>query len=149
MKKQTVVISMFFFALLVGFVSCGDNTMGFKETFKADDTVENSLFSFSAWQQVGNLEGDYKLLLVSDGVSSAFVKLNDEELFSPDDFHNTYYEKTIDVDVEETNTIEAEIRGSPGDQLCVRIFEVLEDETERGVFEQCVDREAGPPNVME
>jgi hypothetical protein len=51
------------------------------------------------------------------------------------------------VALQDENTIEVEVRGSPGDQLCVRFYEVLVDPpSERGIFEGCVDRTAGPPN---
>ncbi|HLG18409.1 MAG TPA: hypothetical protein VI895_01170 [Bdellovibrionota bacterium] len=129
---------------------CSNDTMGFSETFRADDLVTNSIFKKDSRAQgtgTGDeVSGEFRLTVVSDGVSSGFVKLNDSDIMDPSDFHNDSFEKTIEVNLFEENTIEVEIRGQPGDQLCVRVFEIENDESERGIFEQCVDRTAGPPN---
>lgn len=140
-----VVTSLFLsFSLSLGILSCGNSdSMSMTDTFRATDNVTDSIFG------QGVVTGDFRLKVISTGVSSGFVKLNDEQLLGPSDFHNQSFEVTLPVGLFLENTIEFEIRGKPGDQLCVRVFEVETDDSERGIYEGCVDRTAGPPNNVE
>jgi hypothetical protein len=143
-KKFT--LALLFIGLFLS--SCGDSdSNGFTESFRADENVTSSIFAHGANDDGHEpVVGDFRLKVVSSEVSSGFVKLNDEELLGPSDFHNVSFEQLFYVTLYDENEVEVEVRGSPGDQLCVRFYEVLEDESERGIFERCVDREAGPPN---
>lgn len=128
----------------IGFMYCGSESkeMGFTESFRADDTVSESIFEKSE----GSLDGIFKMMIVSKGISSGYIKLNDNDIKGPSDFKNVDFNETLDVDLFDKNTIEVEVRGKPGDQLCVQIYEIEEGEDIRVIFERCVDREAGPPN---
>lgn len=128
---------------------CGDSdTMSGADTFRATDTVTTSIFTQTSDDTV---EGTFRLRIISTGVSSGFVKLNDEEILGPSDFHNKSFDQTTVISLFDENTIEYEIRGQPGDQICVRVYEITEDEDnpERGIYEGCVDRSAGPPNNVD
>ncbi|MEZ4273386.1 MAG: hypothetical protein R3C68_18710 [Myxococcota bacterium] len=137
--------------ILVGFFTlsaCGDadNSNEISAAFSRDDTEVSVMADPSA----GDLPPGTYLTLASSGVSSANVSLNDRPLFQPSDFHNRDFVSTQSVDLDQTNTIYASVRGSPGDQLCVRVFEIFdepENETQT-FFEECIDRQAGPPNTV-
>ena len=127
---------------------CGDaNDQGFVDTFSVNDRVSSALVT----EGETDLEDGRYLYVVSTGVSSAHLDLNDVRLLGPSDFKNRGFERTFDVELEDENTIEVSLRGSPGDQLCVSVFEIDSsdsEEPERVIYERCVDREAGPPNVV-
>ncbi len=125
----------------------GSDTMSGSDTFHATDTVTHSVFTLSTRDV--SVAGNFDLRVISTGVSSGFVKLNDQELLGPSDFHNKSFDQTIVITLQDENTIEYEIRGKPGDQLCVRVFQLNDDESERGIYEGCVDRTAGPPNNVD
>lgn len=124
----------------------GSDTLSNSDSFQATDTVTSSIFTAKS---VSFPAGTYRLRVISTGVSSGFVKLNDEEILGPSDFHNKSFDETVGITLQDENTIEYEIRGKPGDQLCVRVFELNDDDSERGIYEGCVDRTAGPPNNVE
>ena len=127
---------------------CGSSdTLSGADTFRATDSVTNSIFGLRTTGDAA--EGNFRLRVVSTGVSSGFVTLNDEELLGPGDFHNRSFDQTIVITLLDENTIQYEIRGKPGDQLCVRVYELNDDDSERGIYEGCVDRSAGPPNNVD
>ncbi len=138
LKKLIITVTFIFI------MSCGSQepTLIFSDTFNADNTVTDSIFSKTVYK----IEGTFKMKLISVGVSSGFIKLNDIELMKPNDFKNDSFMQILDIDLENENTIEVEVRGKPGDQLCVQVYEIENDQTERIIYERCVDREAGPPN---
>ena len=136
-------------AAVLYIAACGHDTGGqnyweLSGAFSRTDAV-NSIMADTA---PDSLAAGYYLTMVSHGVSSGEVRLNNEILFGPSDFKNNDRQETLSVDIDWENTISATIRGKPGDQLCVRVFEVPVDETdpETTLFEDCVDRSAGPPN---
>ena len=136
--------------LLFVLAACGsDDNMGFSDTFNASDTVTTSIFSQTdADQQLA--DRNFFLKVVSTGVSSGFVTLNESDLYTPSSFRNTSFEQTFSVDLQDENTLEVEIRGQPGDQLCIQVYEEFDDpeEEDQIIYERCVDREAGPPNSV-
>ncbi|MEZ4845952.1 MAG: hypothetical protein R2877_03000 [Bdellovibrionota bacterium] len=88
-----------------------------------------------------------KMVVTSDGVSSARITLNDDEIYSPNDFHNEDFSETSSVNLKEgDNTIFIRLAGSPGDQINVRFYNCSEDPVEL-VFETTVTRTAGSPNT--
>ena len=138
-----VILAMGF----VGLTACGseDDPSEFSARFSRSDAVD----SIFATPSTEDLAPGFYLTLMSFGVSSAKVTLNDEALFRPSDFHNRDFSRTQKVELLDNNTLDAVVRGSPGDQLCVHVFEVEDDEepVSRTLFEECVDRRAGPPNA--
>jgi len=87
------------------------------------------------------------MVVTSNGVSSAHIVLNDEELFSPDDFHNVDFHETMNVNLKDgDNTITIKLAGSPGDQLNVRFYNCSKDPVEL-LFETTVTRTTGAPNM--
>ncbi len=141
------IFSLVAVSVLVSGLGCGgdEETQGFNEMFLHTDTVSSSIFDQSLLPVVG----DFEVVVISRGVSSGFVRLNGEDLMRSNDFHNDSFEKTLSVGLLDQNLLEVELRGSPGDQLCVRVYEVDgDDQSERGIYERCVDREAGPPNQV-
>lgn len=135
-------------ALPLALFTCGgSDSMSRSDTFHETDSVTSSIFALGT--RTESVEGAFRVRVISTGVSSGFVKLNDEELLGPSDFHNTSFDRTIVVALNDENTIEYEIRGQPGDQICVRVFELNDDDSEAGIYEGCVDRTAGPPNNVD
>ncbi len=145
--RRMIKRSTWWVGILLALAGCGgsDGNGGFTDTFRATDTVAHSIFAQSATP----VAGDFRLTVVSMGVSSGFVKLNDDQLFGPSDFKNNSFEETLPVTLFEENTISVEVRGSPGDQLCAKVFEVITGQPDRVIFERCVDRAAGPPNHVD
>ena len=139
--KHTFTLWVGLLALSFIWMGCGSNSQGFSDSFRLSETVSNGVVLQSI-----NIEGDFRITVTSFGVSSGFVRLNDKSLATPDNFKNVFSENTLVIDLMEDNTIEVEIRGQPGDQLCVRIYEIQSDGVERDIFVRCVDRQAGPPN---
>ncbi len=150
-------IGNFFLAVWIGCVflgsACSDSD---SPTNNVGNSNDSRLLSFqehfTAHAKASDpTDADFRMTIASMGVSSAFVKLNGDELFGPSDFHNKSFEKTVRVSLltNNQNEIEVEVRGSPGDQLCVRIYEVTGDGLPNEFFNRCVDRTAGPPNHVD
>ncbi len=88
-----------------------------------------------------------KMVVTSRGISSARIILNDEEIYSPNDFKNKDFKESRYVNLNDgDNNIQIRLAGSPGDQINVRFYNCSEDPVEL-VFETTVTRTAGAPNV--
>jgi hypothetical protein len=86
------------------------------------------------------------------GASSARVELNDEPIFTENQFHNEGH-KTGEPTVLTkrstmhygTNTLDVFLRGSPGDSLRIQIFSCLDGAHEHALYDRTFVREAGRP----
>ena len=142
MIKNALII---FFTIVLANLSfsCGDpDSALFRDTFEAlsKDSVVLS--------EDGHLEGNFILTLKSYGLSSGFVRLNSDEILSPSDFKNADFERHINVGLYNTNTIEAEVRGKPGDKLCLSVYEDQVEGPDRLIYERCLIRTTGKPNGL-
>ena len=148
MAKHTLVLGFSLLSALAG-IGCGGSSgnMDFTDTFKSSDTVTDTIFAAQV-RNASVVSGDFRMTVASSGVSSGFIKLNDNELYGPSDFHNQDFETTTAIQLEDENTIAVAVRGKPGDQLCVRIFEVLAELPDRTIYERCADRAKGKPVII-
>jgi hypothetical protein len=74
-------------------------------------------------------DGCFTMRVISEGCSAAWIRLNGEDIFRPDSFHN---EDRLVLDrrispKRGANQVEIRLAGSPGDSLEVQIFDCDED----------------------
>jgi hypothetical protein len=77
---------------------------------------------------------------VEDGISSARVTVNGEEIFSPNDFNGHVYYLEAAVNLLEDNSISAELRSTPGSYLTIEVTEDVDPPT--------ATISAGPESIM-
>ena len=58
---------------------------------------------------------------VTDGVSSAYVRLNGVEIFGPNDFNQNVYQLEAQVNLVENNSISIELQSSPDSYITVSV----------------------------
>jgi hypothetical protein len=86
------------------------------------------------------------LRVISAGVSSARVILNEETVFGPGSFHNeenVILDKHVNL-LDGSNNLSVRLAGSPGDYLIVQVWNCSKDPAEK-LFEMKVTRTTGAP----
>lgn len=144
------------FTLDAGAADIDNNTVSTGENFDGPDPAEPEVGTSDTNDDDGDGIPDdednfpdvcTKMVVTSNGVSSARITLNDEELYSPNDFHNDNFSEISSVNVKDgDNTIFIRLAGSPGDQVIVQIYNCSESPVEL-LYETIVTRVAGSPNT--
>jgi hypothetical protein len=126
MKKSAVITLFLFLGLFVGTSSAVEVTrFGPKQYLRTGGApdVYNDSFSAPVGEarlvvKNGEQSGTHR---VTDGVSSAYVRLNGVEIFGPNDFNQNVYHLEAFVNLAASNSISVELQSNPDSYITVSV----------------------------